>query len=276
MNENKEKNFFQRYPITLFFTLCYLIGFLILIPLVLFEIGILALIAASSASIAGILTAYITKGKQGIKDLFSGFRKWRHKPVYYIPAIFIPLIIILIAIGISSLFGNPYYSIEMGQWAAFFPMFLFITIQAGLGEELGWRGYANPKLAENNSALKACLIIGVAWAFWHLPLYFFPGMMQYKVVQKIGFFNMFLWYSIFIIAAAVVFGWIYYVSDGNLWLPVLMHGSLNAFGWLFAFDNIDNYGGPVMIITMIIVWVIFAAIITLIYGPKKLKRTKLD
>lgn len=246
-----------------------------MIPVIL-GAGFLGLFAAASASISGILTAYITEGKQGIKDLFSGFKRWRHNPIYYLLAFIIPPVIVLIAIGISSLLGNPFYSIKLEQWAGFPLMLLFVTIQAGLGEELGWRGYANPKLAENNSALKACLIIGIIWAFWHLPLYFFPGMLQYELARQVGFFTMFLFYSILIIAEAIVFGWIYYVSNGNLWLPILMHGSLNAFGWLFAYDNLDNYGGATMIIILVIMWVILATLITLIYGPKKLKRTKLE
>ncbi|MFX1329568.1 MAG: type II CAAX prenyl endopeptidase Rce1 family protein [Promethearchaeota archaeon] len=237
-------------------------------------IGIFAFLAASSASISGILTAYITEGKQGIKKLFGGFKRVKNKPIYYLLAFIIPPVIALVAIGISTLLGNPFYTIGLTQLAAFPSMFLMITIQAGLGEEIGWRGYACPKLAERYSALNATLIIGVFWALWHVPLYFFPGMLQYEMTQQLGFFNIFIWYSIFIVATSIVHGWIYYVSDGNLWLPIILHGSLNAFGGLFAYGNLENYGGPTVLYVLIIVWVIAAVLITLIYGPKKLKRTK--
>ncbi|WP_082663009.1 CPBP family intramembrane glutamic endopeptidase [Thermococcus sp. 2319x1] len=41
-----------------------------------------------------------------------------------------------------------------------------------LQEEFGWRGYASPRLQANHSALVSSVIIGVLWAFWHLPLNF--------------------------------------------------------------------------------------------------------
>lgn len=101
-------------------------------------------------------------------------------------------------------------------------------------------------------------------------------MMLYDLTKEMGYMNSIIWYSIFIIAAAIVFGWLYYVSYWNLWFPVLIHGFLNAFGWLFAYDDINNYGGPTMIISIIIIWFIAAIIITLIYRLKKLKRTQLE
>jgi membrane protease YdiL (CAAX protease family) len=43
------------------------------------------------------------------------------------------------------------------------------------GEELGWRGFALPRLAERFGAARASLVLGVIWAFWHLPQFYIQG-----------------------------------------------------------------------------------------------------
>lgn len=38
-----------------------------------------------------------------------------------------------------------------------------------LPEEIGWRGFALPRLQSKFGPLKATLLLSVLWAFWHLP-----------------------------------------------------------------------------------------------------------
>lgn len=39
-----------------------------------------------------------------------------------------------------------------------------------LGEEIGWRGFLVPELAQVTSYSKVSLFVGVIWAGWHFPL----------------------------------------------------------------------------------------------------------
>jgi CAAX protease family protein len=48
-----------------------------------------------------------------------------------------------------------------------------------LGEEPGWRGFALPRLIKNPGPKLGTLVLGVLWAFWHLPLFLIPGTAQY-------------------------------------------------------------------------------------------------
>jgi len=147
------------------------------------------------------------------------------------------------------------------------------TVQAGLGEEIGWRGFATPKLMEKRSALKSSLVVGVVWASWHIPLYFVPGTLQNVLVQTIGFPLTIMAYSLNIIAFAIVWSWIYEVSNRNLWLPILIHGSTNSFATFFAIGNFEVYGiAPIMISALL--WIILAVAIVFIYGPQRFSRSK--
>ena len=47
------------------------------------------------------------------------------------------------------------------------PLLNFIP---ALGEELGWRGYLQPKLETVMSARGAALVTGIIWGFWHAPM----------------------------------------------------------------------------------------------------------
>jgi membrane protease YdiL (CAAX protease family) len=49
-------------------------------------------------------------------------------------------------------------------------MFL-LSLGAGLGEELGWSGYALDPMQARWHALQAGILLGLVWAVWHwVPL----------------------------------------------------------------------------------------------------------
>lgn len=264
MEELESKSrFAEKHPIILFLILVFIIA-------AIFALSGLYLLAAASSSIGAIITVGITKGKQGVRELLGTFKNWRSSPILYIISIILPVTIILIATGISFLFGNPFPFPESSKWSSLPLMFILLTLQAGLGEEIGWRGYLTSKLSEKYSILISSLIVGVIWALWHLPMYFIPGVIQYEISQKIGFLPIFLMYSIFVIASSIVLSWIFFISNKNLWLPVLLHGSVNTFAWLFAYDDLELYGGPLMLTFFVIIWIIIAILISVYYRKGRL------
>jgi membrane protease YdiL (CAAX protease family) len=117
-------------------------------------------------------------------------------------------------------------------------------IQAG--EEIGWRGFALPRLAARFGMAAATVVLGVIWASWHLPLFFMPGSTTYG--------QSFAVYLVQVTAISVAIGWVYRRSGSSLLLPMLMHAAINNFK-----DIVPSFDAPrVAWLTAAVMWV-FAA-----------------
>jgi hypothetical protein len=78
------------------------------------------------------------------------------------------------------------------------------TILATLGqagEEVGWRGYLLPRIAERTGLGWASLIVGIVWAAWHLPLFFAAGADTYH--------QSFPFYALQLMAYSIALAWLY-------------------------------------------------------------------
>jgi membrane protease YdiL (CAAX protease family) len=95
----------------------------------------------------------------------------------------------------------------------------FVVFVLIVGEELGWRGYALPRLLAERSVLAASLILGVLWGAWHLPTFFVPGAPQYGLP-----FSAFV---LLTMAYSVLIGWVYVHARGSVLIASLLHGAIN-------------------------------------------------
>jgi membrane protease YdiL (CAAX protease family) len=93
-------------------------------------------------------------------------------------------------------------------------------IGGGLDEEMGWRGYALPRLQGRLGPLTANLLLGVLWAFWHLPLWFVPG--SFQAGSSFGL------YVVSTVALSFLIGWVYNGTGGSLLLAILAHAASDA------------------------------------------------
>ncbi|HSP61387.1 MAG TPA: CPBP family intramembrane glutamic endopeptidase, partial [Pyrinomonadaceae bacterium] len=87
------------------------------------------------------------------------------------------------------------------------------------GEEIGWRGYALPRLSARLGLSSASIALGVIWACWHLPFFFISG------TDKSG--QSFPVYLLGVTALSVAMAWLYWRTNGSLLLTMLMHAAVN-------------------------------------------------
>jgi len=230
----KQHALIKRYPIVAYFALTFLISWTGALAVAAPHLirrqplpkitGILMFpVMLIGPSFAGVLLAGIVDGKRGLRVLFSRiFRTWI--PLRWYTVLLIPPILILTVLVFLQRFVSPAYAPNR-----FFPGILF-GIPAGFLEEIGWTGYAFPKMLSANEGLAPSVLLGLLWALWHLPVINYLGTATPHGVYWLPFF---LAFSLAMMAMRVVIGWIY-ASTKSVLLAQLMHvsstGSLIVFG----------------------------------------------
>jgi membrane protease YdiL (CAAX protease family) len=94
-----------------------------------------------------------------------------------------------------------------------------VSTWAQAGEEIGWRGYALPRLSDHFGLASASVILGMIWACWHLPLFLVPA--------GDTFGQSFPLYLLQVTALSVAAAWLYWRTNGSLLLVMLLHASAN-------------------------------------------------
>jgi len=114
----------------------------------------------------------------------------------------------------------------LGAWPRFgseplwlMPLAVAFSTPFQAGEEIGWRGYALPRLAARFGLARASLLLGVIWACWHIPQFYIAGGDTYH--------QSFLVWAPQVVALSVVAAWLYARTGGSLLLVMLMHAAVN-------------------------------------------------
>ena len=171
------------------------------------------------ALVAVALTA-ISEGKTGVRSLLGKLAQWRislkRVVIALTLALMMRLTMSLIALGLGLM---PALQLRPGPPAQFGILAVILFIFA-TPEELGWRGYALPKLLEHRSPLAAGLIVGVLWGSLHLGLHL-PGLM-FAGLPLLPTRPQLIGLSVLIIG-------LYMHTGGNILLTSLFHGAQSYF-----------------------------------------------
>ena len=141
--------------------------------------------------------------------------------VFYV--LLIQLLVLIATLIITSTVWNvPIQEQLTASKTTLLMLFGYNLIQGPLGEEIGWRGFILNELQKKFSPLKSTMIVGVAWGFWHTPLWFMSGYSGLQLVQYIVCF------MVGIIAVSIIIT-AFYNLNHNLIIPVIIHQFFNYF-----------------------------------------------
>jgi hypothetical protein len=176
------------------------------------------LIGVFAPGLVALLLTSLREGRAALIKLLTRMVRWQARWPLYVFAIGYMMMTKLAAAVIVRL--------ATGAWPAFGDTPWPLLVLAGIatfwgqaGEELGWRGYALPRLTSAVGLGPASVMLGVIWAVWHLPLFFIPG------TGSDG--QSFPLYLLHVTAVSVAMAWLYWRAEGSLLLVMLMHASVN-------------------------------------------------
>src|SRR6478672_6600058 len=215
--------------------------------------GIRALIFLPGTFAPSLVAVALTarqEGRAGVFALLQRLFQWRVRLRWYGFAIAYMAAIKLTAALV--------HRVATGSWprcgdTALYVMLaatIFSTVVGGqAGEEIGWRGYALPRLTTRMGLAGASVLLGVIWAAWHLPLFFIPR--TDLTGQSFPFFLL----AVTPLSTAIT--WLYWRTNGSLLLTMLMHAAINN---TTAIVPSGNTGGtnPWILRTSLIGWTTIA------------------
>jgi membrane protease YdiL (CAAX protease family) len=277
------KSIMKQYPVGSFFVLAYAMSWVLWVPL-LFVIKfvlpadqdpgwlmLLMLVGTYSPTVAAVMMTRILEGKPGVKKLWAKFLVWRVGFRWWLATILLVPIVTLAAMGIYALQGGTLGSFDPSQWYMVLlgPIF---ALPFFLGEELGWRGYALPRLQKKYSALWSSVIVGVLWTFWHTPAFWASEGTSISG-QPVTLFAV-GWYLIFTIGLSILHTFIYNNTKGSVLLAVLFHGVYTGSSIFPLFPDIyisTTALNQILKLAVIPIW-IMAVLLIARFGAARLSR----
>jgi membrane protease YdiL (CAAX protease family) len=168
-------------------------------------------------SVTGLLLTRVVDGRRGQRELFSAMG--RGFAARWYAALLIPPAAILTVLFTMEAVVSPVYRPNV------FAAGILFGVPAGLLEEIGWMGYAFPKMSAKWGALAASVLLGLLWGLWHVPAMDFLG-------TSTPHGSYWLAYSLAFTAAMtpmrVVIAWMF-VNTRSVLLAQLMHASSTGF-----------------------------------------------
>jgi membrane protease YdiL (CAAX protease family) len=256
----------RRYPLTAFFVLACALSWW---PWILYSVGLSPTpIVGVGPFLAALLVLAVTEGKSGVVGLLRRMVRWRVGIQWYAVALLLPIVVILAAAALNVfLLGAQRTSsvADLGGWSSFLLLFLLSLLIpgfAGTWEEPGFRGYALPRLQFRYSALIASLILGVLWAFWHLPFVVTGEQIWIDAI-------------LFIIEWSIVYTWLFNNAKGSVLIVMLFHAMNNTFSSAFESQMFSGADSVNQAWLRLALWGVVAIVLVIVYGSQNLSRKHL-
>jgi len=262
--------FVRRHSLAAFLVLSYGLTWALLMPLAIFRDATagpyttLALLIGSNipSAVAIALTA-IGLGGGATRKLLGRLLIWRVGWRWYL-LLLAPTALVIGSITLVAITrGGPTAALAMPLSNAIFFVAFMTFPGSATGEELGWRGFALPRLQFRHTALIASLILGSLHGLWHLPLW-----LRGDADHRLSVYPAFL---IQAIGLAVIYTWLYNSTKGSVLLAVLFHTATNAPLTLVLLPlGIENWLLPFWLMAGFTV--VAALIVVAVFGPSHLSR----
>ena len=259
--------FFRRHPVLTYLTLTFALSWgswLLLTggaamrsdPRFMFMV----LTAPVAPAIAGLLMTGLTAGRTGYRELLARLFRWRVEARWYAVALLLfPLVTIMTALLLALSLRSPEFLPAIFTTAD--PVGLLLPgvtggLLIGLCEELGWTGFAIPRLRLRYGVLATGLLLGVVWGAWHAALFSRSDSFAGALPLALLLAQLFAWLP----AYRVLMVWVY-DRTGSLLVAMLMHVSLAATSMIFPPPVISDMQALTSILVSAGAWWLLVAVV---------------
>ncbi len=256
----------KRHPVASFYLLAFAISWAGWFPSVIASRGIpwfghpvfqiLLILPAIGPTLAALIVQRACVGRAEANRWFRSLWWWRIGMRWAGIAVVLPALILLVKALVTKVFGlSPTW--EPGDENRIgVAIFAFVVaLLSNPWEEVGWRGFALPRLQASHSALASTLVVGALWGLWHLPLFFWED-------NPMSTYPFAVWF-VGTVAEAFIYTWLYNSTQGSVLSVALYHVLTNTYGPLI---------GGISVTASSIVNVVVAAVLVAVYGGTHLSR----
>jgi membrane protease YdiL (CAAX protease family) len=176
-------------------------------------------------SVAGLLMISLVSGRSGLREVLARLLTWRVGGRWYAVALLTaPFLVMAVSLALSLLSPEFLPAVFMTNNKA--PLLLSglaAGLIVGIFEELGWTGFAIPRMRRRYGVLSTGLLVGVLWGAWHFIMFWEPGSFSGALPLAVLLVRLFSWLP----AYRLLMVWVY-DRTGSLLVAMLMHASLVA------------------------------------------------
>ena len=177
--------------------------------------------------------------------------------LWYVPTILLMPCIMLGSFVVMRLTGVP---LPVPSFSVVTTLALFVAFFiGGLGEELGWSGYAIDPLQDRFGALGGALLLGMVWAVWH----YVPLLEAHRSLVFIA------WWSLGTVTSRVIIVWLYNNTGKSVFVAALFHTMINLTWQLFPTNGSSFDPQVTGVITTAVV-----GIVVIVWGTQTLTRRR--
>jgi len=261
----KFKNLIQRQPILFFYVITFGLSWATLLIDFLYYHNNLTVqwIAVIFPALTALIMTYFLDGRADLERLIKRVFIWRVNWKVYVAIFLMPLywtVATVLLYKFTTGIGPNVENTDLAGWFLVLPQNLPILLMLTLlfsviiiGEEIGWRGYAQAKLQKQSGWFTTNLIIGLFWGLWHIAAALDPN----NVLNLAPLYISIPLFVLGCIEYSFIFTWLLENSGGSILVVCLFHGfydTFNTYASHFFPYTITKYWLQLIVILPIIFW----------------------